>query len=384
MIDADKVSNTPLNGRNPFLFVFAAPGVLGDPRVPASATGRSTTAAWTASASTAASAAQRFLLDGAPNTNSEGGGSGSLAFVPSPDAVQEVRVDTNTYDAQFGRTGGGTISVSVKSGTNRYTGTAAYLHRDKSLNQNLYQNKLNNIPKTELFHANPVFTIGGPVRLPRYNGENKTFFFYNYEFLKSAIPDSANLQKAPTDLELAGDFSQSLNGIAGGNIIDPFTGQPFPGNRIPANRIDPISQAYLAYMVRPNATPDAAGNNFIASPNSRADVYQSHLRAASTRTSATSDSSRGSARTAATKTVRTTGAQEIAVTNDGHHYRWNTNLNGDLTWTIGPSIVLEPEGRLDQPHPRGQEHHDTFDSATLGFASNYLNIDSPQELPPAD
>ena len=65
---------------------------------------------------------------------------GNLGFVPSPDAVQEVRVDTNTYDAQFGRTGGGTVSVSVKSGTNRLAGTASYMHRDKSLNQNLYQN----------------------------------------------------------------------------------------------------------------------------------------------------------------------------------------------------------------------------------------------------
>ena len=64
-----------------------------------------------------------FLIDGAPNTGTENGGVGALSFVPSPDAVQEFRVQSNTYDAQFGRTGGGTVNVSLRSGTNRLHGS---------------------------------------------------------------------------------------------------------------------------------------------------------------------------------------------------------------------------------------------------------------------
>jgi hypothetical protein len=375
IIDSDKVANTPLNGRNPFLFVFAAPGVLGDSARPSISYRPFDNGGMDGfNVNGGVGGSNRFLLDGAPNTNSEGGGSGSLAFVPSPDAVQEVRVDTNTYDAQFGRTGGGTISVSVKSGTNRYTGTAAYLHREKSLNQNLYQNILNNVPKTELFHSNPVFTIGGPVRLPKYNGRNRTFFFYNYEFLKSAIPDSANLQRAPTDLERAGDFSQSINGVLGGNIIDPFTGQPFPGNRIPASRIDPISATYLDYMLRPNVAPDPSGNNFIASPNSRADVYNSHLIRID-------QNFGGNLRFFSRLGYNTrhedrsnSGRDELAVTGDGHHYRRNGNVNADLTWTMGPAVVANLKLGWTRHIREDKNIIGTFDSSVLGLNSSYLDM----------
>lgn len=83
---------------------------------------------------------------------------------------------------------------------------------------------------------NPGFTLGGPVRLPKYDGRNKTFFFYAFEGLKSGIPVSSG-ERAPTDLERAGDFSQS-----GVTIDDPFNTvggvpQPFPGNRIPAFQV---------------------------------------------------------------------------------------------------------------------------------------------------
>ena len=96
-----------------------------------------------------------FLLDGAPNASREGDAQGSLAFVPSPDAVQEVRVSTNTYDAQFGRTGGGVIAVSIRSGTNTFHGTGYYNHRAANLNSNLYENNVRGIPKEDLYPLQP-------------------------------------------------------------------------------------------------------------------------------------------------------------------------------------------------------------------------------------
>ena len=84
-------------------------------------------------------------------------------------------------------------------------------------------------------------------------------------------------QKAPTELERAGDFSQSINGVAGGAIIDPLTGQPFSGNVIPTTRFDPVAASLLSYIPLPNGNPDAAGNNYFVSPNSREDLYDSNL-----------------------------------------------------------------------------------------------------------
>src|SRR5690606_30944867 len=211
-----------------------------------------------------------FTLDGAPNTSREGGTSGSLAFVPSPDAVQEVRVATNTYDAQFGRTGGGTIAVTIRSGTNEFHGTGYYIHRNAALNSNLYQNIQRGIPKQEIFHYNPGATIGGPIL------RDRTFFFYSFEGLKSGIPVGTG-QRAPTELERAGDFSQSCM-----TIYDPpntigGAPQPFPGNIIPQDRLDPVALNLLQYMPTPNSEPDAAGNNFFPSGNSRFDTYTSGI-----------------------------------------------------------------------------------------------------------
>ena len=385
IIDSDKVTNTPLNGQNPFMFVYAAPGVLGDSSRPSISYRPFDNGGMDQyNVNGGVGGSNRFLLDGTSNTNSEGGSAGNLGFVPSPDAVQEVRVDTNTYDAQFGRTGGGTVSVSVKSGTNRLSGTASYMHRDKSLNQNLYQNIQNNIPKTDLFHVNPVFTIGGPVILPKYDGRNKTFFFYSYEFLKSAIPDNANAQRTPTDLEMSGDFSQSVNGVAGGAIFDPLNGLAFPNNRIPAANsspncgrtiscLDPISMAYAQYMTRPNVAPDAQGNNFIASPNSRADVYNSHLVRV--------DHNFGDVRfftryghNGRHEDRANSGRQNIAVTNDGHHYRWNDNLNGDLTWSLNPSTVSNLKVGWTRHERRDLNITEEFNSASLGYAPSYLDL----------
>ena len=277
VLDQAKVENLPLSGRNPYALAYTVTGVTTQfTRESISARPFDNGGMDAISINGGVNRSNEFLLDGAPNASREGNAQGSLAFVPSPDAVQEVRVSTNTYDAQFGRTGGGVISVSIRSGTNRYRGTAYYNHRAANLNSNLFENKVRGIPKEDLFHYNPGATFGGPVKLPKYDGTNKTFFFYAFEGLKSGIPVSSG-ERAPTDLERAGDFSQS-----GAIIYDPLNTingvpQPFPGNRIPSDRIDPVARTLLNYMVQPNSPPDAQGNNFFARNNSRFDTYTSGI-----------------------------------------------------------------------------------------------------------
>src|SRR5687768_16804626 len=199
VVAQELVENLPSSGRNPFTLSHIVPGVVGETGNRQSIQLRPFDNGGMDAISINGGVARsnNFTLDGAPNTSREGGTSGSLAFVPSPDAVQEVRVATSTYDAQFGRTGGGTVAVSIRSGTNQFRGSAYYIHRDATLNANLYENIQRGIPKQDIFHYNPGGTLGGPVK------KDRTFFFYSYEGLKSGIPVGTG-QRTPTPLERAG------------------------------------------------------------------------------------------------------------------------------------------------------------------------------------
>ncbi len=168
VIDQQTIETLPLAGRNPYSAAYTIAGVTTQfTRASISARPFDNGGMDVISINGGRSRSNELLLDGAPNTSREGTSQGSLAFVPSPDAVQEVRVSTNTYDAQFGRTGGGVIAVSIRSGTNTFRGTAYYNVRDAALNSNLYENTVRGIPKDELFHYNPGFTVGRPVLLPK-------------------------------------------------------------------------------------------------------------------------------------------------------------------------------------------------------------------------
>ncbi len=368
------------------MFVFAAPGVLGDSARPSISYRPFDNGGMDGfNVNGGVGGSNRFLLDGASNTNSEGGG-GNLGFVPSPDAVQEVRVDTNTYDAQFGRTGGGTVSVSVKSGTNRLVGhRVLHAPRQEPEPEPLPEHPEQHSKDGSRSTSTRCSPSAGRSMLPKYDGRNKTFFFYSYEFLKSAIPDSANAQRTPTDLELAGDFSQSVNGIAGGNIFDPLTGSAVPGqpdsgvqqqpelrpdDQLPRSDFGGLRAVHGRGRTR---RPTRQGNNFIASPNSRADVYNSHLVRV--------DHNFGEVRffsryghNGRHEDRANTGRQNIAVTNDGHHYRWNDNLNGDLTWSIGPSMVSNLKVGWTRHERRDLNITEEFDSSTLGYADSYLGL----------
>jgi hypothetical protein len=296
--------------------------------------------------------------------------------------VQEVRVSTNTYDAQFGRTGGGVIAVSIRSGTNRYRGTAYYNHRDASLNSNLYENTVRGIPKEDLFHYNPGFTLGGPVRLPKYDGTNKTFFFYSFEGLKSGIPVSSG-ERTPTDLERAGDFSMS-----GATIYDPLNTvngvpQPFPDNRIPASRIDPVARNLLQFMVAPNSDPDAQGNNFFARVNSRFDTYTSGILRVDHNFGASHRFFARYGHNGRRETRAKAGREEFALTG-GYHHRWNNVLSVDLSSTITPTLLSSLRAgwtrhrRLDIS---GAEDLGGFDPATLGYPAALVSALPPRFYP---
>ncbi len=198
------------------------------------------------------------------------------AFVPSPDDVQEFKVQTADLPAEFGRTGGAVVNIVTKSGTNQLHGTIYEYFRNSVLNANNFFT--NRAGKPIPFSNMNQFGVagGGPVVLPHiYNGRNKTFWFFNYEGLRDREGQTL-LTTVPTPTQLNGDFSQTFN--SSGSLVtiyDPLTTRPDPanpgqyirdaflGNIIPPDRIDPVSAKVRTYWPSPNTAGTASGaNNF--------------------------------------------------------------------------------------------------------------------------
>jgi len=211
-----------------------------------------------------------LLIDGAPSTATANANEVIATYVPPSDLVQEFKVQTATFDAQFGNTEGGVTSISIKSGTNRFRGTAYYFAEPYTWGANDFFGKARGQGIVESSSDRPGFTIGGPVLIPKlYDGKDKTFFMFGLEHIKDVRPrfDAGGDSWVPTEALRRGDFSAYSSNIL---IYDPltrvpgasagqFVGQPFPGNVIPSNRISPIAKAVLDYYSLPK-NPGLAGN----------------------------------------------------------------------------------------------------------------------------
>jgi hypothetical protein len=171
---------------------------------------------------------------------------------PSPDAIEEFRVMTNTYGAEYGQ-GAGSVFVAVtKSGSNNLHGSLYEYLRNSAANARNAFATTTPILKQNQFGG----SIGGPVMLPHYDGRSRTFFFVSYEGLRLRSQTLDN-SFPPTALERAGNFSASQKAV-----LDPSTGQPFPGNIIPAGRLDPLSVGMnSAYMVLAPNQPNGSNTS---------------------------------------------------------------------------------------------------------------------------
>ena len=266
LVDQQTVAEMPLNGRNPFMLAKIAPGVnFNGTVIYQRPFDNGAIAQWTINGGLYQS--NEFLLDGAPN-NAQAG-SNNIAYVPPVDAVQEFKIQTNSYDAQYGHTSGGIVNVSLKSGTNAVHGTAYEFARRKAWDANSFQNNAVGAPKGEHYLDQYGGQIGGPVYIPKlYDGRNRTFFMFDYERYRENTPRPFTLS-VPAPEFAGGDFSKLVNGAGQPiTIYDPSTGkdvngtwvrQPFAGNIIPANRINPIAKNIIGYFPKPNTTTPGQG-----------------------------------------------------------------------------------------------------------------------------
>jgi hypothetical protein len=250
VIENRRVVELPLNGREFQQLTLLVPGAMpANPGSVEQAYG-AVSVAGTRETSTA------FTLDGMDIVD---GLVPRPSFKPSVEIIQEFKVMTSTYAAELGRTAGGQVIVTTKSGSNAFHGSVFHFLRNSVFDaKNFFDPPDQPIPgyKRNNFGA----TLGGPV-VP-----NRTFFFVAYEGLRTRQAQTRTAS-VPSLAMVAGDFSELSTAIR-----DPFTGEPFPGNVIPEDRINPVGQNIARLYPAPNLSDPV--RNFVSSPTYRQNVDQ--------------------------------------------------------------------------------------------------------------
>ena len=273
VVDRQKIIDFPLNGRNFVQLALLLPGVnTGD--------GGNSSTGGGISISGMRPEQNSFLLDGTVNSDQY---QNQLVIRPSVDAIEEFKIQTSSYSAEFGKGAGGQINVVTRGGTNQFHGTLFEFNRNNAVQaRNLFDRNSNFQTTDGRFKAPPYnqnqygFTLGGPVTVPGYRGKDRTFFFVNYEGQRLRRGNTT-LTAVPTPEMKRGDFSTFLganlgtdalgravprNGIydarssrQAGNV---FVRDLFPGNIIPVSRFDPAARNVINFSgMLPN--PNTAG-----------------------------------------------------------------------------------------------------------------------------
>jgi hypothetical protein len=264
LVTEKAVQDLPVNGRNFVRLVQLVPGATeGIPNSLASGTRpddrRQTSAV---SINGALDNQNNQLLDGIDNNERF---IGTMVVKPSIDAIAEVKVQTNMYTAEVGRTAGGVVNIITKSGSNSFHGSAFEFNRNDKFDERGYFAPKDQ-PKPKLDQNQYGGSVGGPLK------KNKTFFFADYEKFKQT-QGVTFVSTVPTAKMRAGDFSEITQ-----TIYDPTAAArtPFAGNLIPAGRLDPIALRYMALYPQPNSA--GLANNFTTTNNRTQDSGTADLR----------------------------------------------------------------------------------------------------------
>jgi outer membrane receptor protein involved in Fe transport len=272
VIDNHEVLSMPLNGRNPF-----ALGLLVGNTAPV--TGVATNLPFVGGGGQFSS--NDVLLNGIDdNIFATAGNIGrqGIAIFPSVDAVQEFKVMTNNFSAEYGHAAGYIVAATIKAGTNQFHGAAFEFLRNDDFDANNFFTNRAGLPRSP-FHQNQFGgTMGGPVR------HDRIFFFGDYQGTRQSIQSGSSISSVPTVAMASGDFSgQSAP------IFDPRTrhvgpngtviATQFPGNKIPASLINPASAAILALLPTPNyGAAGAIASNYFYAPKNFTNTDQADAR----------------------------------------------------------------------------------------------------------
>ncbi len=309
IVGRQRVDTLPLNGRNVFQLAQLEVGVTTAPG--ARGANPDLTASGEVSINGGRTLNTEALVDGIPLSNK---GDNRISLRPSPDAVQEFQIVTNSFPAEYGRTGGGALNFSTRSGGSEFRGTLfEYLRNDALDARSFFVNANPNGVKEKLRFNQFGGNLGGPILLPSFGKNGKwlskrdnLFFFFNYEALRIS-QSRQQPSTVPTVKMRNGDFSELLGATipgvtvldSNGNLIPARIGQiyvpgtvipagqlgagsrvAFADNLIPATLINPVGKAVLNYYPLPNAAgvrnSNGLGfsNNYVANTFATTDNYQ--------------------------------------------------------------------------------------------------------------
>jgi len=269
LINGQQVTELPLNGRNYMQLVLSVPGVAAGEGF--SAQGKGLQGGSDLSISGGAVDANLWLVDGAHNNDV--GSNRTILVFPSVDAIDEFKIERNSYSAQFGGAAGAQISILTKRGNNDFHGDVYYFGRNDVLNTfNTFVKSAclaggTDCVKNKLRRNDFGYTVGGPIK------KDKAFFFFSQEWNKQVSGTTSNA-RVPTVAEKGGDFTDlatcpsGFNGFPkSGSLTDPANGgAPFPTNNvIPANRLSPAAQLLLQSYPDPTNPNPCAATNFTKS-----------------------------------------------------------------------------------------------------------------------
>jgi hypothetical protein len=387
------VNDLPTSGRNVYQLLFSQPGVI------------KTGGYWGSFELYAfgnmngiminggRSGENETLIDGVTSTR----GSRSTAFAPSLNAIEEVSILTNSYDASYGRFGGGVTSMVLRTGTNQLHGQLFEFFKNDNLNSNGYSRNAANVRRPEYKNNTFGFTVDGPVVIPKLlNGKNKLFWMLSLEALRERNPQ-VQLWTVPTAEERRGDHSKVVNSAGRPiTIYDPLTTRanpsgagfirtPFAGNQIPGGRINPVSARLMEFFPPANrVSENVDGQNNYLFVNSSRNSYNQWLGKLDW---ALTERHRVSGRYGETPWFNFArvqwGTNAAEPSSEYPSTRISRNWGADWTWTLSPAAVFNLRAGLSRYEGfSGNTFGAGYDPRQLGFpdrlVSQFVSLQFPR------
>jgi len=361
------IEDLPLKGRYVLQYAALTPGVQINPFAVNAGGGGLTNADFSVNGGRYRS--NELLVDGVSSSQPKNNDFGVL---PLPEGVVEMKIHTNSFSAEFGRTGGGVFNIITRGGTNQFHGSVFHFHQNDNLNANAWFANSRGQAKGNFRRNLFGGSAGGPV------ARNKTFFYADYQGARNSSAGSTGAATLPTRQQMSGDFSQTLNRTGQPVLIyDPVTTRQagagrirdaFPGNRIPASHIDRAAANVIKLYPQPNrpGIGPANLNNFVFQipAKSRGRQYTAridHELASHHRLFGRYTTSKGSSK--GFGEYGTVGDTQLGFNPGSPEY--NASLND--TYTFSPTLLLNTRLGFTRGASARRPLHENVSLAELGF-----------------
>jgi hypothetical protein len=340
-----------------------------------------------------ASGSVNYQIEGGTDTY---GTNGQIAFIPPTDAVAELRVTKNAYDASIGRTETATLDMTFKSGTQGYHGVLYENNQTSSFNARVYNSSP--IAPVPSVHFNEFGgTLGGPMSIPKlFDGRKQhAFFFFSYDGIRNKQPSNPmGRLSVPTLLERQGDFSQSFTVTNGTRypiqIFDPAninvattTRVQFPNNVIPAAEINPVAKAIWALLPPPDDAGDGSNsdsNNYI-SRAVQINPFNSYILRLDKAWNDNNHTYLALRRNQEDPTLGNSPFGALDILDATSSLRLNRGLTVDHAWVVSPKLIVDLRGNVTAYTTNTVSPSYGVSPQSYGFSSTFAALQNYPSIP---